>query len=99
MGSVTSPEAVRHRLSGSVRRIYLSDPLPAYPGYNQRPVDLPSCVPPSLPVCGWVGSTRRSSPEQPALGWARTRWYRNINLLCIDYAFRPRLSSRLTLGG
>src|SRR3954463_1775137 len=33
------------------------------------------------------------------LGWARTRWYRNINRLCIDYAFRPRLSSRLTLGG
>ena len=26
-------------------------------------------------------------------------WYRNINLLCIDYALRPRLSSRLTLGG
>ena len=24
---------------------------------------------------------------------------RYINLLCIDYAFRPRLSSRLTLGG
>ena len=33
------------------------------------------------------------------LGWARTRWYRNINRLCIDYASRPRLSSRLTLGG
>ena len=31
--------------------------------------------------------------------WARTRWYRNINRLCIDYASRPRLSSRLTLGG
>ena len=28
-----------------------------------------------------------------------TRWYRNINLLCIDYALRPRLSTRLTLGG
>ena len=27
------------------------------------------------------------------------RWYRNINLLSIDYAFRPRLRSRLTLGG
>jgi hypothetical protein len=26
-------------------------------------------------------------------------WYWNINQLCIDYAFRPRLSSRLTLGG
>ncbi len=24
-------------------------------------------------------------------------WYRNINLLSIDYAFRPRLRSRLTL--
>ena len=30
---------------------------------------------------------------------ASLRWCRNINLLCIDYAFRPRLSSRLTLGG
>src|SRR5579875_1419558 len=35
----------------------------------------------------------------PELGWARTRWYWNINQLCIDYACRPRLSSRLTLGG
>ena len=25
-------------------------------------------------------------------------WYRNINLLAIGYAFRPRLRSRLTLG-
>jgi hypothetical protein len=33
------------------------------------------------------------------LAGARTRWYWNINQLCIDYAFRPRLSSRLTLGG
>ncbi len=30
---------------------------------------------------------------------APTRWYRNINLLPIDYASRPRLRSRLTLGG
>ena len=28
-----------------------------------------------------------------------TRWYRNINLSSIDYAFRPRLRVRLTLGG
>ena len=27
-----------------------------------------------------------------------TTWYRNINLLAIGYAFRPRLRSRLTLG-
>ena len=30
---------------------------------------------------------------------ARTRKYWNIIQLCIDYASRPRLSSRLTLGG
>ena len=30
---------------------------------------------------------------------ARYQWYRNVYLLCIDYASRPRLSSRLTLGG
>ena len=28
---------------------------------------------------------------------ADTTWYRNINLLAIGYAFRPRLRSRLTL--
>ena len=27
------------------------------------------------------------------------RWYRNVYLLCIGYAYLPRLSSRLTLGG
>ena len=26
-------------------------------------------------------------------------WYRNVNLFPIDYAFRPRLRGRLTLGG
>ena len=30
---------------------------------------------------------------------ARYKWYRNINLSSIDYAFRPRLRVRLTLGG
>ena len=46
------------------------------------------------------GSVRpKTAPGSTTLGWARTRWYRNINRLCIDYASRPRLSSRLTLGG
>lgn len=31
--------------------------------------------------------------------WARTHGYGNINPLSIDYACRPRLRSRLTLGG
>jgi hypothetical protein len=53
-----------------------------------------------LPAARWVGSPPKGQPlSDLALGWARTRWYWNINQLCIDYAFRPRLSSRLTLGG
>ena len=35
----------------------------------------------------------------PSLVKTNTGWYGNINPLCIDYALRPRLSSRLTLGG
>src|SRR5680860_34769 len=35
-------------------------------------------------------------PVPPSVITATT-WYRNINLLAIDYAFRPRLRSRLTL--
>ena len=50
--------------------------------HHDQPVDdLPSCVPPSL-------SPRRASTA---------RWYRNINLFSITYAFRPRLRDRLTL--
>jgi hypothetical protein len=42
---------------------------------------------------------RLGSPSLPRLpiGQATTTRYRNINLLAIDYAFRPRLRTRLTL--
>ena len=60
----------------------------------------PASAPPSLPASELVGSTPKGQPLSTSdLGWARTRWYWNINQLCIDYASRPRLSSRLTLGG
>ena len=50
------------------------------------------------------------SPFRPALPTAgfcylkvsfrfKVRWLRNFYRMCIDYALRPRLSSRLTLGG
>ena len=42
---------------------------------------------------------RRQPLSTHGLGLTRSWWYRNINRLCIDYASRPRLSSRLTLGG
>ena len=98
---MTSPESARHRVSGFDEvRICLDLPLHAYPGTTNARDHLPSCVSPSLPSTGWVGSPPKRQPlSNPVLGWTRTRWYWNINQLCIDYAFRPRLSSRLTLGG
>ncbi len=42
---------------------------------------------------------RRQPLSTLGLGLSRSRRYWNINQLCIDYASRPRLSSRLTLGG
>ena len=38
------------------------------------------------------------SLPRPPIGQMIPTWYRNINLLSIDYACRPRLRSRLTLG-
>ena len=45
------------------------------------------------------GDHRLGSPSlpRPPVGQTVATWYRNINLLAIDYAFRPRLRSRLTL--
>jgi hypothetical protein len=75
---------------------------------NHRPVELPSCVTPSaclLPV--WVARSAGSARRLPdvrylaslASALAHSRGYGNINPLSIDYACRPRLRSRLTLGG
>ena len=36
---------------------------------------------------------------RPPIAQTVRRWYRNLNLLPITYAFRPRLRSRLTLSG
>ena len=52
----------------------------------------------------YAASRGRPEPRPATLlrhpiGQAPLRRCRNVNLLCIDYAFRPRLSSRLTLGG
>ena len=99
MGSVTSPEADRHHVSGLMAPTLIGTPLHAYPGTTIARDHLPSCVPLQLPATSSVGSPEEQPLSTPMLGLARTRRYRNINRLCIDYAFRPRLSSRLTLGG
>jgi hypothetical protein len=79
------------------------------PRYYHSPVGLPSCVTPSLAYCqsgsrAWPASSRRTGAgvgRSASLGsaWAFLRGYGNINPLSIDYACRPRLRSRLTLGG
>ena len=86
--SVTAPTLIGTRLH-------------AYPRSTIAWVHLSSCVPRQLSASYSVGSlTRRwTAPTLRLLDLARARWYWNINQLCIDYAFRPRLSSRLTLGG
>ena len=66
MGSITSPEAARHRISRCVpdgfayRTLYLLTP-----GQPIARVDLPSCVTPSLPIREWVGSPEGSPLATP----------------------------------
>jgi hypothetical protein len=43
--------------------------------------------------------TRPARLASPPSAWTAVRGYGNINPLSIDYACRPRLRSRLTLGG
>ena len=58
------------------------------PSFNPEP---PYGIRPTLSIVGSPSILRPSITP--------TRWYRNINLLSIDYAFRPRLRFRLTPGG
>jgi hypothetical protein len=53
----------------------------------------------TAPTCLPQGNHRLGSLSlpRPPIGQTEATWYRNINLLAIDYAFRPRLRSRLTL--
>jgi hypothetical protein len=53
----------------------------------------------ATPTCLSQDDHRLGSLSLPRLpiGQTEVTWYRNINLLAIDYAFRPRLRSRLTL--
>jgi hypothetical protein len=84
MGSVSLRDKVSpHHFSALIKeRIYLLF-QPTSLNHHFHPMDdLPFCVPPFT-----------LAPE----GAATTRWYRNINLFSITYAFRPRLRDRLTL--
>jgi len=100
MGSVTSPESARRRVSGCVRPGFAwTSPYTLTPGQPAPGLTYPPASPHRYPPQDRSDRPEGQPLRMPGLGWARTRWYRNINRLCIDYASRPRLSSRLTLGG
>ena len=89
-------------------RICLQLALHPYPRTTNAWAGLPSCV---IPLLAYYQQGSRGSPLQPEglhgsrrlapldSAWAIRRGYGNINPLSIDYACRPRLRSRLTLGG
>jgi hypothetical protein len=108
MGSSTSPQLARHQVSGIAVRICLHGALHPYPRTTIAWVGLPSCVTPLLAYYKGGSRAPRASPEGSARfgrlatndsAWAIHCRYGNINPLSIDYACRPRLRSRLTLGG
>src|SRR3546814_8513322 len=100
VGSITSPVTARYHVSDLMGPGFTWSPsYTLTPGQPSPGLIYPSASPHRLRP--WSGSVR---PEGQPLSnsrsaWARTQRYRNINRLCIDYASRPRLSSRLTLGG
>ena len=99
-GSLASPERL-----GIVPRDDGPPDLPGRPPYALapgRPTPGSSYLPASphrWPSTELVGSPRRGSLSASDSAWSRSKWYRNINLSSIAYASRPRLRSRLTLGG
>jgi len=103
MGSLASPEAARRRVSELVpSRICLGGPPTHLPQDDHRLGRATLLRPPfaSLVPSGSVAPPRwRDFLSSPDLGWARLRWYWNINQSSIAYASRPRLRARLTLGG
>jgi hypothetical protein len=79
------------------------------PGTTIAWAELPSCVTPSLAYYHLRSTTHPTTPRRARPGsvvlvsagsaWAHDHGYGNINPLSIDYASRPRLRPRLTLGG
>jgi hypothetical protein len=100
MGSVTSPVKARHRASGWMGPGFAwTPPYTLTPGRPTPGLTYPPASPRRYPPRDRSVRPEGQPLRMPDSGWARTRWCWNINQLCIDYAFRPRLSSRLTLGG
>ena len=109
MGSLTSPNAARRQVSGYVTCGFAyTSPYTLTPGQPSPGRATLLRHPFSLPTTSLDRTINRISPEglpgvrclaSLASALAHLRGYGNINPLSIDYACRPRLRSRLTLGG
>ena len=95
-GTVTQLARLEAFLGGMESTSSRGKPLLASLGVYDAP-DLPGASPyrrkPGRPTPGWLILPRPSFAQTPH------SWCRNINLLPITYAFRPRLRGRLTLSG
>ena len=100
MGSTASPHSARHHVSAFVGSGFAwIPPYTLTPGQPSPGSTYPSASPHCWPNTSGVGRPRRAFLSTLGSALTRARWYGNINPLSIDYAFRPRLRSRLTLGG
>src|SRR5580704_15489213 len=109
MGSLTSTNSSRHQVSGYVRCGFAyTSPYTLTPGFPVTGLSYPPASPLRLAYYQSGSQSQPTSPEgsvsidglaSPDSAWALLSGYGNINPLSIDYACRPRLRSRLTLGG
>ncbi len=97
---MASPVSARLRASDFVRSGFAW--ISSYtltPGQPSPGSTYPSASLHCWPTTSWVGRPRRAFLSKLDSALARLWWYGNINPLSIDYASRPHLRSRLTLGG
>ena len=109
--TITQQKGYASRLTHKIDRISQVDVPHAYTKNIQHLARLPHCVTPSLNYHG-SGPTHHQQPHTTSgahvtgSGWlvsplhplSRAYGYGNINPFTIDYACRPRLRTRLTLG-
>ena len=108
MGSLTSPKKARHQISGFMGCGFACSPpyilTPGQPPPGRATLlRHPNGSPTARSGRALAAPSRKrnelGSLVSPGSAWTAARGYGNINPLSIDYACRPRLRPRLTLGG